>query len=101
MEEPWAFPVMLDTPTCCELWHTFNAVANGSDRVASTGADPVSSKGIGAALIAIFKKTGALITFSLSYAQYIFGKNRDYYAYHARRIADELALRGVPPSSLR
>lgn len=101
VEEPWAFPVMLDTPTCRELWHEFNSVATGSNTVASTGADPVSSKGIGAALVAIFKKTGALITFSVGYAQYIFGKNRDYYAFHAKRISDELALRGIPPSSLK
>ena len=100
-ETPWAYPALLDTKTCLDLWHQFNAVATDSDTVASTGADPVSSKGVGAALVAIFKKAGAFLTFTVGYTQYLAGKNKDYYAFYAKRISDELALRGIAPSSLK
>lgn len=100
-EKPWTYPALLDTNTCRELWQQLNSVASESDTVASTGADPVFSKGIGAALVFLFKKTGAFITFATGYTQYLAGKNKDYYAFYAKRISDELALRGVPPSTLK
>lgn len=109
-QEPWAFPALLDTKMCRELYTKLNGVAGASDTVASLGSDPVSDLGIAAVLKKIFDnvpgsaavKAGAagMAAFGVALTRYFAGKSKDYYAFYTKRISDELALRGVPPSSL-
>jgi hypothetical protein len=99
-EKPWAFPALLATPTCRKLFRELNATAGVADHVASTGADPATQTGLGALLTHFLKKAGAVAALSVIWTQYLSGKTKDYYAFYAKRVSDELALRGIAPSSL-
>jgi hypothetical protein len=94
-ERPWAYPALVDTYRCHQYHSAMKGVANASDTPAKVGADPVSGLGIGALL-----KSVPHIAFGLGLTNYFGGKSKDYYDFYARRIADELALRGIAPSTL-
>ncbi|RYF12458.1 MAG: hypothetical protein EOO77_17385 [Oxalobacteraceae bacterium] len=100
-QRPWAFPALLDTPTCRGLYTEMNKIAGYADTPASGLADPVSEFGIAAAISKIFRAFGTVVTFGVDLTRYLGGKTKDYYAFYAKRISDELALRGIAPSSLQ
>lgn len=110
-EQPWAYPALLDTKMCKELYAKLNQVAEVSDTVATVGSDPVSDIGVGAGLRKIFMSvqgsaavksvTAGMAAFAVSLTRFFGGKSKDYYAFYARRISNELALRGIPPSTLQ
>lgn len=99
-EKPWAFPALLDTATCRALYQKFNEVSGAADTIASTAADPIAQRGLDMGVTAILKKVGGMIMATLNWTQYLGGKTKDYYGFYANGISDELALRGIPPSSL-
>jgi hypothetical protein len=101
LQRPWAFPALLDTPTCRALYAEMNKIAGYADTPASGLADPVSELGIAGAISKIFRAFGPMVTFGVDLTRYLGGKTKDYYAFYAKRISDELALRGISPSSLR
>lgn len=96
-EKPWAFPALLDTPTCRRMYAELKPLVEGSDTIANAGSDPVSSLPIMAALAKLTTAAGA---FGYGLMTYFGGKSKEYYEFYARRIATELALRGIPESAL-
>lgn len=96
-EKPWAYPALLDTQTCRRMYAELKPYVDTSDKVANFGSDPVSSIPIGAVLTKLITAAGA---FGFGLATYFGGKSKDYYDFYAKRIAMELALRGIPESTL-
>lgn len=94
-ERPWAFPALVDTIRCRRYHAEMKGAADASDIPAKVGADPVSGLGIGALL-----KKLPQVAFGLGLTNYFGGKSKDYYDFHARKIANELALRGIAPDTL-
>lgn len=97
IEKPWAYPASLDTKTCRKAYLKLQPYVSASDSVANTASDPWSSALIGGVLT---KLLGASVAFGYGLVTYYGGKSKDYYEFYARRIASELALRGIPESSL-
>lgn len=97
-QQPWAFPALYDTRTCRAMHQEISKIAGISDEVASNGNDFITEAGIGAALVRYVSGVAALAWQSI---RYYGGKSKDYYEFHARRIAEELALRGIPSSMLQ
>lgn len=95
VDKPWAFPALMDTARCRRHYADIKGVADASDIPAKVGADPVSGLGIGALL-----KKLPHIAFGLGLTNYFGGKSKDYYDFYARKIASELALRGIAPDTL-
>ena len=100
-DEPWAFPALLDTPRCRAAYKELGGIANVSGKVSNLGTDPVSDLGVAAGLKKLFGTalTG-MAAFGVSLTHYFGGRSQAYYSFYAKRISDELALRGIPPSSL-
>jgi len=97
IETPWAYPALHDTDSCKRMYNELKPIMEASDQVANAGSDPVSSMGIGAVLTKLLSSAAA---FGYGLATYFGGKSKDYYDFYMRRISQELALRGVPESSL-
>lgn len=94
-EKGWAFPALVDTNRCRQYHAELKRVSDASEIPAKAGADPVSALGIGALLRKLPQ-----FAFGAGLTNYMGGKSKDYYDYYARRIANELALRGIAPDTL-
>jgi hypothetical protein len=110
-EKPWAFPACIDTQLCRQFYKELKPIVDASESAADFMGDPVSPPAAGAASAAIASRVGpataaniakgfGIGSFAVSLTNFFAGKSKDYYEYYMKRISDELALRGIPPSSL-
>lgn len=73
-EKPWAYPALLDTPTCRRLYGDLKPYVDTSDKIANFGSDPVSSIPVGALLTKLITAAGA---FGFGLATYFGGRSKD------------------------
>ena len=82
------------------IYHLIKQVADISDKT-STGSDPVASLGVSWLIKRVAGiGTAGIVGFGLQLTRYFGKKNKEYYSFYAKRISDELALRGIAPSTL-
>ena len=96
VERPWAFPACLSTPECRSNWREMSQIASYSAIPSDRSGDAVSGLGISALL----RRVPAL-AFGAALINQFGGQSKDYYDFYARRLSNELALRGVPPDTLK
>lgn len=96
-EEPWHFPALVGTPALRSFHKELKALVDTSDTVANAGSDPFTSVPIG---YAIAQLTTKAIGFGYTLATYFADRGKNYYEFYLRRIELELALRGIPASTL-
>ena len=100
-DEPWAFPALLDAPRCRAAYKELSGIAKVSGKVSDLAADPVSDLGVAAGLKKLLGTTlTGMAAFGVSLTHYFGGRSQGYYSFYAKRLSDELALRGIPPSGL-
>ncbi|WP_125660891.1 hypothetical protein [Sphingomonas sp. 2R-10] len=110
-ERPWAFPACLPEKLCRQFHTELKKIVDASEVAADFMSDPFSSSGASGASTAIANRAGNLSTgsvakgfsmgmFAIGLTNFFGGKSKDYYEFYTKRISDELALRGIPPSSL-
>ncbi len=110
-EKPWAFPACLPEKLCRQFYKELKKIVDTSEIAADFMSDPFSSSGASGASAAIanraknfsagaFAKGSAMGMFAIGLTNFFGGKSKDYYEFYTKRISDELALRGIPPSSL-
>jgi len=92
---PWAYPACITTEECKTYWREMNKIAGWSAIPSDRTGDAVSGLGLSALL-----KRLPQMAFGSALLNQFGGQSKDYYDSYARRLSDELALRGVPPSTL-
>jgi hypothetical protein len=94
--KPWDFPPCLSTEDCKRYWKEMSKVATVSGIPSDRTGDAVTGMGVSYLLRNLPQLAwgGALLN------QFT-GQSKDYYDFYARRLQDELALRGIPPSTLQ
>lgn len=96
MQRLWAFPACLSTTECIGYWRRMRDVAGYSAIPSDRTGDAASGLAIGRLL-----RNQPLLAFGAALLNQFSGQSKDYYDFYARRLSDELALRGIPPNSLR
>lgn len=96
IERPWAFAVCLSTSECHSYWREVSRLAGYSAVPSDRTGDAVSGVGIGALL-----KRHPAVAFGASLLNQMGRQSKDYYDFYARRLLNELALRGFAPDILR
>lgn len=110
-EKPWAFPACVATPLCRQFYARLKPIMETSEMAADFMGDPFTTAAAPGAASAVAAKTGTVTAGRiiggaamggsiLSLTNFFAGKSKDYYEFYMKRISDELALRGIPPSSL-
>ncbi|WP_156347719.1 MULTISPECIES: hypothetical protein [unclassified Sphingomonas] len=110
-EKPWAFPACLPERLCRQFYQELKKIVDTSEFAADFMSDPFSSSGASGASTALvnrakslsagkFARGTAMGMFAIGLTNFFAGKSKDYYEFYTKRISDELALRGIPPSSL-
>jgi hypothetical protein len=110
-EKPWTFPACLPEKLCRQFYQELKGIADRSEMAADFMADP-ASPAVGAGGVTLLQKRAGPLSagsiakastmglFAISLTNFFAGKSKDYYEFYTRRISDELALRGIPPSTL-
>lgn len=110
-EKPWAYPACLETRLCRQFYNQLKPIAGVSETAAETLGDPFSGAAAGGGASHFTSKlpqatrADAAVAFGMGFfaiqlINFFGGKSKDYYEFYMKRISDELALRGIPPSSL-
>lgn len=110
-KKPWAFPACLGTRHCRNFYHQLKSIVDASGVAADFMGDPFSTSaatgGASAAAARARPVTGANIIGGAAYGgmlismtNFFASKSEGYYEAYMKGISDELALRGISPSSL-
>ena len=110
-EKPRAFPACVSTGLNKKFYKELAPIADISDKGANFIGDPMSTSGLSGGSAYVASKTGPATAGRIvggaayggmvaSLLNFFSGKSKDYYEFYMKRISDELALRGIPASSL-
>ncbi|MBB3878936.1 hypothetical protein [Sphingomonas pseudosanguinis] len=95
-EKPFAYHACLSTPENKTHWRELSKIAGLSAIPGDRTGDAVAGVGVAARL-----KNHPALAFGAALLNQFSGQSKDYYSFYAGRILNELALRGIPASSVK